>query len=175
VQTGVGDDSTVEVGVRAAASITDRAVGEKRAVGLSATGHRTVVLPADRGSRQHQKIMQLLAAVEGDGKTPLVEALVTGLPRLRRGMTAVVITPSLDRAWVRPLAGLRSRGVACLVVSLDAGSFSRAASRSHAPIDPTATERAAQDRRALHHALAEYELRSYTVRAGDALGAVLVG
>ncbi|HEX8938908.1 MAG TPA: DUF58 domain-containing protein [Candidatus Limnocylindrales bacterium] len=186
VQAGEGDESTLEVAVRAAASIADRAVGEKRAVGLTATGHRTVVLPADRGSRQHQKIMQLLAAVEADGDTRLVEALVTGLPRLRRGMTAVVITPSPDRAWVRPLADLRARGVACLVVSLDGPSFERAplgsgaawggATRDlRAAAETASNDPAAQAQRALQHALAEYELRSHTVRAGDALGAVLVG
>ena len=171
VQAGVGDESTVEVAVRAAASIAGRAVGENRAVGLTATGHRTVVLPADRGPRQHQKIMQLLAAVEGDGETSLVEALLTGLPRLRRGMTAVVITPSVDRSWVRLLAALRGRGVACLVVALDAASYARAAGAGEA--DPATAELASQERRALHYALAEYDLPSYTVRAGDRLGAVL--
>src|SRR5436305_2894390 len=86
---GVGDESTLEVGVRAAASIADRALVENRAVGMTTTGLRSGILPADRGSRQHMKVMQLLAAVDGDGNTPLAEALVQGLPRLRRGLTAV--------------------------------------------------------------------------------------
>ena len=70
---------------------------------------RTAFLPPDRGGRQHLKIMQLLAAVEADGSAPLVETLIATVGRLRRGMTAVVITPSLDPSWVRPLASLRSR------------------------------------------------------------------
>src|SRR3990170_8187731 len=126
-QAGEGDESTVEVGVRAAASIADRALVENRAVGMTTTGLRNGLLPADRGSRQHMKVMQLLAAVEGDGNQPLAEALVQGLPRLRRGMTAVVITPSVDRSWVRPLASLRPRGVASVVITLDAPSFAEAA------------------------------------------------
>jgi uncharacterized protein (DUF58 family) len=145
VQTGRGDDSTVEVGVRAAASIADRALLENRAVGLTAAGHRNSILPADRGGRQHLKIMQLLAAVDGDGTTPLSETLVAGLPRLRRGMTAVVITSSRDRRWVRPLVALRNRGVACVVVALDAPDFGAALARSTrpfnvnaAPLDPSA-------------------------------------
>ena len=68
---------------------------------------RTAFLPPDRGGRQHLKIMQLLAAVEADGSAPLVETLIATVGRLRRGMTAVIITPSLDPAWVRPLAALR--------------------------------------------------------------------
>ena len=70
--------STTEVAVRAAASIADKALAENRAVGLTVNGHRMTVVPADRGARQRLKILQLLAAVEADGRTPLQEALVTG-------------------------------------------------------------------------------------------------
>jgi hypothetical protein len=63
---------------------------------MTINAHRTGILPADRGARQHLKIMQLLAAVDGDGATPLVETLVQTAGRLRRGMTAILIT-RLDR------------------------------------------------------------------------------
>ena len=116
VQAGSGANSSVELAVRAAASIAAKSLGENRAVGLTAYGHRMAVLPADRGGRQYLKMMQLLAAVDGDGVNPLVEGLLSSLPRLRRGMTAVVITPSLDRSWVRPLASLRGRGIAAVVM-----------------------------------------------------------
>ena len=76
VQAGRGDESTVEVAVRVAASVADKAILENRAVGHDVNAHRPAILPADRGGRQHLKIMQLLAAVDGDGATPLVETLV---------------------------------------------------------------------------------------------------
>jgi len=185
VQEGEGDESTVEVGVRAAASIADRALNENRAVGLTTTGLRAGVLPADRGSRQQFKVMQLLAAVEGDGVTPLAESLVQGLPRLRRGMTAVVITPSVDRSWVRPLATLRGRGVASVVITLDGPSYAAvaaSASRSgtaqfgadvvlagdvaYTPATASSHRADPQQVRALRHALAEYDLRTYSIGAG---------
>ena len=74
-QAGGGDESTIEVGVRAAASVADKALAENRAVGMTVNAGRTAFLPADRGGRQHLKIMQLLAAVEADGSAPLVETL----------------------------------------------------------------------------------------------------
>jgi uncharacterized protein (DUF58 family) len=160
VQTGSGNESSVELAVRAAASIAAKSLGENRAVGLTAYGRRLAVLPADRGGRQYLKMMQLLAAVEGDGGSPLVEGLLSSLPRLRRGMTAVVITPSLDRAWVRPLASLRGRGVAAVVVAIRPADL--------AP-DPEATVGA----KALGYALAEYELKTYPVSPDRALGAQL--
>jgi hypothetical protein len=126
--------------------------------------------------------MQLLAALEPDGEAPLVESLVQNVGRLRRGMTAVVITASLDPAWVRVLATLRGRGVACVVVLLDAAAFDRVAQEHIAALageryapDPELEETARKRVRALRHALAEYELKTYVIEPGRALGEVLSG
>ncbi len=179
VQAGRGDESTVEVAVRAAASIADRSIFENRSVGMTVNSHRTTVLPADRGGRQHLKIMQLLAAVEADGTTPLAETLISTLPRLRRGMTAVIVTSSQERDWIRPLASLRSRGVGCVVIALDPHSYTV---RTHGPwaaapdsSDDAEAEVAAQRARALRHALAEYGLQAHLVTAGRPLAEALVG
>jgi len=171
IQTGEGDVSTVEETLRVAASIAHDAILENRAVGLTASGHRLVSIPADRGPRQRQKIMQLLAAVEGDGGTPLAEMLLAGLPRLRRGMTAVVVTASRERRWVRALTPLRARGVAAAVIALDAASYDVAGSRRRSgEID---ADLASQEQRALRFALAEYDIKCHEVHAGDNLGSVL--
>ncbi|MBF8290508.1 MAG: hypothetical protein HW391_1476 [Chloroflexi bacterium] len=168
---GRGDESTVEVAIRAAASIADRAIQENRAVGLTVNAHRLAQLPPDRGGRQHLKIMQLLAAVDGDAGSPLSEALVATVPRIRRGMTAVVITPSLDRDWVRPLSALRARGVGCVVVSFDVAAFERHARDEELrnlglppePADAAAESARAKRERALRHALSEFDVAVHTV------------
>jgi uncharacterized protein (DUF58 family) len=179
---GRGDESTTEAAVRAAASIADKALNENRAVGMTVNAGRMAFLPADRGGRQHQKIMGLLAAVDADASAPLVEAIIASVGRLRRGMTAVVITPSLDPSWVRPLASLRVRGVSCVVVTLDTAAYAKldadvraAATGTRPPTDPVADEAAAKRARALRHALAEYELRAYTITPSRPLGEVLAG
>jgi uncharacterized protein (DUF58 family) len=168
--------------VRAAASIADKALLENRAVGMTVSSHRSAILPADRGSRQHLKIMQLLAAVDGDGTTPMAETLVASAGRLRRGMTAIVITPSLDRTWIRPIATLRSRGIGAVVITLDAAAAERVAidDRIKAGERPPKTDSAAEEgraqrARALRHALAEYELKVYPITPGRMLPEVLAG
>ena len=124
--------------------------------------------------------MQLLAAVDADSATPLVETLIASVGRLRRGMTAVIITSSLDPSWVRPLAALRTRGVACVVVTVDAAAYARAEVEARAALtgdrpvfDTEAVEAAAKRTRALRHALAEYELPAFTIVPGRALGEML--
>jgi uncharacterized protein (DUF58 family) len=180
VQTGRGDESTTEASIRAAAAIADKALVENRAVGMTVNARRPSHLPPDRGGRQHLKIMQLLAALEPDGESPLVESLVQNVGRLRRGMTAVIITASLDPAWVRVLATLRGRGVACVVVLLDALAYDRVAQDERAALageryvpDPEVEEAARKRLRALRHALAEYELKTYIIEPGRPLGEVL--
>ena len=176
---GRGDESTTEAAERVAAAVADKAIGENRAVGISVNAARTAVVPADRGGRQHQKIMQLLAAVDADGSTPLVETLVNTVGRLRRGMTAVIVTPSLDPSWVRPLASLRVRGVSCVVVTIDSEAFDRAMRDADAARGIKATSDAADEElrskrsRALRHALAEYEIPFHVVTPGRPLGEML--
>ena len=182
IQTGRGDESTVEAGIRVAAAIADKAISEKRSVGLTVNAHRLALVPADRGARQHLKIMQLLAAVDGDGSVPLEEVLVSTVPRLHRGMTAIVVTPSLDAAWVRPLATFRTRGIGCVAVTLDADAYDRRARddearmRGEEPDEPDAAtvEARAKRARALRHAISEYELRTYSITPGRPLGEVFV-
>jgi uncharacterized protein (DUF58 family) len=183
IQTGRGDESTVEAAIRVAAAIADKAITENRSVGMTINAHRMAILPADRGGRQHLKIMQLLAAVDGDGPTPLDEILVATMSRLRRGMTAIVVTASLDSAWVRPLSTFRSRGIGCVAVTVDADAYERLARDEEARMagrppwepDPATAEARAKRVRALRHALAEYELRSYNVTPGRPLGEILIG
>jgi uncharacterized protein (DUF58 family) len=180
VQCGSGDDSSVEVAVRVAAAVAERALSENRSVGLTTTGAHIIHLSPDRGPRQRQKILNLLAAVDGDGSTPLVEALVAGLPLLRRGMSAVIVTPAAETAWVRPLATLRPRGIGAQVVFLDPHGFLRhevvAAGRSiDAPNIAAELTSLDQGSRGVHHALAEFDVRTFVVPPAVPLGEVLVG
>ena len=176
VQSGSGDESTLEAGVRVVAAIAAQALLENRAVGMTASGHRVTVLPADRGARQHQKVMQVLAAVTDDGTAPLVETLVAGMPRLRRGMTAVVVTPSVDRDWVRPLAALRGRGVGAVACLLDGLAYEERArlETEQPPLEREVREQRTRAQRAIRHALAEYDIRVHAVVPDRPLAELLV-
>jgi uncharacterized protein (DUF58 family) len=190
---GEGDESTLEYGVRAAAAIAARALTENRKVALTATGAHIAPLPADRGPRQYQKVMQALAAVQADGDKPLEEVLVENVAQLRRGMTVVVITPSLDPRWVRPLTGLRRRGVERAIILLDAPAFRAYARRGDSdaladalsdalPSTPSQPDTAAnaeleaeqRGARSIRHALAEHDLRWHSILPGEPIGTQLV-
>lgn len=180
---GVDDDSTLEFGVRVAASIAARALFENRKVALTASGAHVAPLPADRGPRQYQKVMQNLAAVMADGDRSLAEVLVESVARLRRGMTAVIITPSLDPPWVRPLTGLRRRGVETAIILLDAPAF-RAYNRREEEAPEASTDAAIvvaaeldveqRAARSLRHALAEHDMRWHSILPGEPIGSQVI-
>ena len=176
VHAGDGDESTLEYGVRAAASIAARALSENRNVGMTASGTRIGILPADRGPRQYQKVMQVLAAVMANGDRPLSQVLVDGVGRLRRGMSALIITPSMERDWVRPLSGLRSRGVEVVIVLMDPIAFAAVERRQHGlpELGQEATEADQRAARAIRHTLAEHDFSWNSILPGEPIAAQLV-
>ena len=113
---GDGEDSTEERAVTIAASVVSKALRAHRNVGMVTNGHRAEVLHPDRGSKQFGKLMQYLAEVHAGGTSTLQETIVETLPRLRRGASVLLITPSLDRAWVRPASTLRETNIATQAV-----------------------------------------------------------
>ncbi len=118
--TGDGERSTEERAVTIVASVIAKALREHRSVGLVASGRATGLFHPDRGTKQFSKLMQYLAEVQAGGSHTIGETLVETLPRLRRGASALVITPSLEKAWVRPVLALREAGVRTQTVIVEA-------------------------------------------------------
>lgn len=113
---GEGEDSTEERAVTVAASVVSKALRAHRNVGLVTNGHHAEVLHPDRGTKQFGKLMQYLAEVHAGGTRTLAETILETLPRIRRGASVLLITPSLDRAWVRPASSLREANIATQAV-----------------------------------------------------------
>ena len=175
--TGTGSSSTIETAVSTAAALAAHALTDDRGVGMEAIGLRRAVITTDRGARQQHKILSLLAVAQPEGATPLAEMLMEGGARMRRGTVALVVTPSLDRSWVAPLAALRTAGVApiaCVIEPLEHATSSLAASGQAAP-SPSEREPLQRDLRALLHNLGEHDVRGFVIRPGVSLGEQLVG
>ncbi|MBX3029384.1 MAG: DUF58 domain-containing protein [Chloroflexi bacterium] len=165
VHLGVGDTATIETAARVAASIGAHALGAGRSLSLAAAGTRRAVLPADRGPRQLQRLLHLLAGVGPDGRLPLLEVLLGTAPRMRRGTTVVVVTPSIEPSWVGALADLRARGMGTLACIIDPLSH-EAQSRSileAVELQPEVAEAWSRDVRQIRHALAEHDIPSLVV------------
>jgi uncharacterized protein (DUF58 family) len=113
---GDGERATIERAVTVVASVVQKALREHRNVGLITSGQRPEVLQPDRGTKQSGKLMQYLAEIQAIGDLSIAETLIETTPRLRRGSSCLIVTPSLDRQWVRPAGTLREAAISTQAV-----------------------------------------------------------
>lgn len=123
VQSGEGDDSTEEYGVRVAASLANRFLRDNRMLGLLAYGRQDTVLEPARGPQHHKHLLEALALASAHGSAPLADVLREDERRFSRHSTLIVITPSASEEWVSSLQSLVQRGARAAVVLMEPGSF----------------------------------------------------
>ncbi|GLV56934.1 hypothetical protein KDH_37730 [Dictyobacter sp. S3.2.2.5] len=123
VQAGEGNESTEEYGVTIAATLATYLLRQDFSVGMIVNGERREMLPLDRGERQIERALELLAVVMAGDGPDLKEALAMDAFHFGRNAVAIVITPSNSRDWHESLRHLKLRGVQTAVIGLDAASF----------------------------------------------------
>jgi len=123
VQAGEGEDSTVEYGVTIAATIATYLLRQDLSLGMIVNGAQRELLSLDRGERQIERVLEMLAVVQSGLGPDLKEALSLDAYHFGRNTVAIVITPSNSRDWHDSLRHLQRRGVQVAVVGLDADSF----------------------------------------------------
>jgi uncharacterized protein (DUF58 family) len=156
MQAGKGEHSTEEYGVTIAATIATYLLRQDLSVGMIVTGQRREFLSLDRGERQIERVLELLAVVTAGPGPELKEALALDAMHFGRNTVAIVITPSTSRDWHEGVRHLQRRGVQVAVIGLNAASF------ENKPTD--------EDTLALLEGAAVPVLR---VKAGESLAAVL--
>jgi uncharacterized protein (DUF58 family) len=125
VHTGHGLESSEEYAVTAAASLARHLLDQGRAVGLVS---QTMTLPADRGPRQIERILEVLALVQASSNLTLAGLLSAETSRFARSSTLVIVTPSTSEAWARFCQALAGRGVHTTAVLIEAATFGAAES-----------------------------------------------
>lgn len=86
-------------------------------------GEQREFLSLDRGERQIERVLEMLAVVKAGSGPDLKEALALDAFHFGRNAVAILITPSSSRDWHDGVRHLQRRGVQVAVVGLDATSF----------------------------------------------------
>ncbi len=124
-QAGQGHLSTLEHGVILTASLVDRGLRARRAVGLVAHGDDLIWRPPQGGDEQRLRVLRELALVE-PGELSLHELLVRLPPGLGRMASLIVITPDTSGAWLEALLPLTRRGVGVTALLIDPTTYEAA-------------------------------------------------
>jgi uncharacterized protein (DUF58 family) len=115
--------STEEYGVVIAASLAQYFINMERAVGFAAyTPNREVHQP-ERGNRQMTHIFESLAVARSLSPYSLAQMITLETPYLTRGTTLILVTSSLDPAWITEAQILSRRGIRPMCVLIDPSSF----------------------------------------------------
>ncbi|TAK20426.1 MAG: DUF58 domain-containing protein [Chloroflexota bacterium] len=128
VQVGVCPDGTEERVVGVAASVAAGLIEARRAVALIATANRHLDVRAGRGERHIQSILESLAVARAGRSPALEEVLLAEIGRLSRDTTLIVVTPSIERAWVAALARAGPRGIPTFALLVEPATYGDAAS-----------------------------------------------
>lgn len=115
--------STTEYAVTVAASILRHFIQRNRAVGFAAYGQTRESIPIDRGERQLNKILEVLAVLEAEGEYPLADFILSDGFHLSRNETLIVVTADPDPRWVHALRQLRAKGIHNLAIVIDSQTF----------------------------------------------------
>jgi uncharacterized protein (DUF58 family) len=124
VQIGSEWDATEEHGVILAASLIDRGLRNKQAVGLAINGEAARWLPPRENERQRWDLLHALA-LANLGDLSLKDFLARGGKTFGKNASLVIITASTETDWLDALAPLVWRGIVPTVLLLDAASFGK--------------------------------------------------
>lgn len=123
LQAGEGEHSTEEYGVTLAATIASYLLRQDLSVGMIVNGQKREFLALDRGDRQIERVLELLAVVSAGSGVALREVLALDALHFGRNTVVILITPSNTCEWHEGVRHLQRRGVQAAVVGLDAASF----------------------------------------------------
>jgi hypothetical protein len=165
VQRGEGPDSTLETMIILLASLADRLLNERMAVGIIAYAKvPTVVVPA-RGKPHLWQLLRLLAGLQ-PAPRPFADTLAQARTVISGRQRVVVVTPSLQPAWAGELQrlGAASRRSSAEVILLDPYSFDQP---SHTAGHPGLPVNEAGQAGAFVSFLASLGIRGRVLRRGD--------
>jgi uncharacterized protein (DUF58 family) len=115
--------TTEEYIVTIAASVAKYYLRKQRAVGFVGYGHEREIVQPDRGERQLNRLLEVLAVLRAEGVMRFREALTLEGARLGRNNALVAITPSGEMDWVRSLREMKRRGLRAIAVIADPNTF----------------------------------------------------
>jgi uncharacterized protein (DUF58 family) len=115
--------STEEYIVTIAASVGKYFLNKQRALGFAACGHRREIVQPDRGERQVNRLLEVLAVLRAEGTMRFSQLLTQEAAKLGRNNTLVAITPSGDLDWVKSLREIKRRGLRVIAVLVDPNTF----------------------------------------------------
>lgn len=112
-----------EYAVSTAGSVADYFIRNGRAVGLISAGQTKILLSAERGERQHYRILETLAFLKDEGDIQLMALVGAQASSLPRGSTVVIISTTKNPQIKMVVDVLQQRRLHVVIILMDVSSF----------------------------------------------------
>lgn len=119
-------ESTEELAVSLAASLSQRLLDLSLPVGMAVNGDNGRLLRPDNGSDHLSRLMETLAAAQAVEDARLPEFLQSMRPHLNHFHSVTVVTSNTDPEWLPALLDLKRGNVTTSIVMVDPSSFGSA-------------------------------------------------
>lgn len=152
------DPTTEEYSIVIAASIARHFIQRGRSVGMITypNAAHSELIQSDWGDRQEDRLLEVLSVVHPHGSISLDHVLLAEGTRFTRNTTLLIITPSIDPAWVSAARHMAGRGIKVTAIVVDPGSFG-----------------AAYNAQSVSAELTSNHVPSYVIRKGDDISVAL--
>ncbi len=115
--------STLEYGISITASLARYFIAQKRAVGFVTEDRAYTMIHAERSERQQNKILEMLAYLEGRGELSIAALVGTQARQLSQGSSVILVTPTVSPDILVAADDLQRRDLKPVVVLMAADSF----------------------------------------------------
>lgn len=115
--------NTEEYVVTCAASVAEYFIDKDRAIGFAAYTPLRELIQPDRGDRQLNRVLEILALARSETSITLGQLLAVEGQLIGRDSTLIVVTANPRGEWIGEAVNLRRRGIHLVTVWVDPSSF----------------------------------------------------
>lgn len=123
VQFGDEIDNTEEMGVTLAASVANKMLNMDVPVGFIAYGDQKYVVSPQRSASAHDELLRVLAVAKAEGTRSMAEVLREERNLFAVSSSLVIITPSINGAWIQAVSAMVAEVPQIVVILIDPHSF----------------------------------------------------
>lgn len=122
-QIGKGRTTSEEQSILLAATVAERVLRQRHAVGLAAYGQTPHLIRPGHGTQQQWRLLESLATLTADGTLDLAGGLRDLRRMVKRGAALLVMTAADSAEWLPTLIEYQQAGVAVSVALFDRASY----------------------------------------------------
>jgi uncharacterized protein (DUF58 family) len=119
-------DDTFEYGISFAASICDYYIDNGRSIGFGANCQNNIGIAPERGTRQLDKVLEILSSLSVAHQVKFPEFLVSQSSLIQKGSSVVLLTSNTGNEFIQAIELLNRRNIKVVLISINPKEFGNA-------------------------------------------------